>query len=1118
MYKTPRFILNVLVLLYVSTIVYSQNQYTNQSVLSEGKWVKFKIEETGIYKITYAELKKMGFSDPSKVAVFGYGGNILNESLNATFYNDLPNVSIYQGPDYILFYGLGVIRWYYSNFVFQHENNPYSTYGCYFLTDSQTPNIIQLSDEYKYDAATRVTTFDDYLLHEKELVSVNNSGRELYGESFVNSKQSFPFGKVDGLIEGTGYLDYCFIANPNYGTKQLYIAYNGNQIMNKLLPNYNGSASLKTYCKGTEIKGTVSFPITQKSDLTFDLTYSSSGDRTAFLNFLRINFQRQLKNYGEPYMFFRNTQYWTSIAKYIIENANSNTMIWRVSNPISPIQMTGELLENSYSFINTSIQKDEFVLIQTEQTFPSITAKDVSLVPNQNLHAITNIDYVILAPPAFKSEALRLAKAHEAYDTLKTLVVSPEEIYNEFSSGTPDATAIRNFMKMLYDQDNSRKYLLLFGDGTYDNRFLSSAWKNISQKLKDNFILTYQTKNSLDDASEVYEDYFGQVGYQPEPEVGVGRFPVQTITDAKNVVDKTITYIQPSNIGKWKNEVLILGDDGGGVDSYDNIFTYESISLSKLVLNNMPQLIVNQGMFDKYKKNNAGQSTYPDVIKLIKDKLQSGILYMHYIGHGNERSLSDENVYTQYMANNLTYPHPPIFITASCDFCPFDGSTTTAGEDVFLKKGGGGIALFTTTRVAINNDNAFFNTNIINNIVSGNRYRLGDLIVKSKGSMNDVRKMGICLIGDPAIKLPSSDYNVQLTHINNEVITDKTIYLKSQQKVSLKGSVNINSTLSSNFNGLVYISIFDNLTNLKTYGNFHDPIPYQDYPNLIYSGSAEVKNGEFTVSFIVPKDIQYSSGTSAKMSFYAVDETNYKEASGYFTNYIVNGTDTSQIKDTTPPEIRLACLNDTTFRDGGKVNATPYFMAKVWDESGINITGSSIGHDITLTIDGSPYKTYNLNAYYSSSFKVDGEGEIGFSIAKLDTGMHTAQFKVWDVMNNPAAYNFSFEVVDGLRPKIAELIAFPSPTKESATFQLIHNRIGSNLNVKFEVFDITGRLQWNSKEITTSASTDIYSIKWDLYNSAGGRLRPGVYLYRAIISSANSKEATETKKMIILGH
>ena len=464
----------------------------------------------------------------------------------------------------------------------------------------------------------------------------------------------------------------------------------------------------------------------------------------------------------------------------------------------------------------------------------------------------------------------------------------------------------------------------------------------------------------------------------------------------------------------------------------------------------------------------------------------------------------------------------PVWITATCDFCRFDAPVTSAGEQVFLNKVSGGIGLFTTTRVAYSSPNFSINDNLIRNLFekkNGRRLTLGEVMKATKQALGSSRyKLGFALIGDPALKLAYPEYRMRVTAINGNPVTDEPVDFKALQKITVEGEVlDPGGNIATGFNGLLNPTVMDSRLSYETLDNNKTgtKFKYTDYSNILFIGNDSVRAGKFSFTFTVPKDISYSN-EFGKMNLYASDETNNLEAQGAYLNYRVGGTDDNAEDDYDGPEIRALYLNDSTFVSGDQVNTTPFFVARLWDKSGVNITGSSIGHDMMLIIDGDPSFSFNLNSYYELIPGSDGEGIAKYLIPALTPGIHTAEFKVWDIQNNSTTYEFEFEVVEGLKPYLLELTASPSPAREQVEFHLFHNRPESQLTVGIMVYDMMGRLQWKHQETGASELFKSYTVTWDLTNNRGGRLRPGVYIYRAAISSGGSKEATDAKKLIIL--
>ena len=1109
------------------------SRYASESVLHSGKWVKIQVSEDGIYKLTVADLKKMGFSNLDKVAVYGYGGWPLDEEFSAIYMDDIPEVAVWRNADYLLFYGKGPRKWEYftdekdsENNGFVHTNNPYSNYGYYFVTEKETVGRTMDTVSSIDGATLQVTTFDDYLLHEEELVSVNNSGRELYGESFSSTLSRDFILSIPGITNEPGKVTLSFISR-------------GNGMISMQVDDHSlisGSVSVPSdqYEVARELHRKKPWVADKGERVKVRIGYSTPGHKNVYLNYFCLQMKRQLKVY-EPYTFFRSLSAIGNASRFVVQGADVNTLIFDVTDGLNPQQMETELKGTELSFsIPASASLREFVAVKPSEIKTPVIVGEVK---NQNLHALAQQDMIIIAQPDFIMQAERLAEAHRRKDQLTVQVVTPEAIYNEFSSGTPDATAYRRFMKMFYDRRTSEvdapKYLLLFGDGSFDNRKLTSAWKVVDMS---NMLLTYQTKESLNQYSYVVDDYFGFLDddnngkdlYYKKVDIGIGRFPVRTVSQATSVVDKVIGYMENKNTGSWKNSLCFMADDGSNSDKFTTGHMVEADTLADHLSQKYPEFLVHKLYYDAYKKDKTTGS-YPDVQADLQKLLKDGLLLFNYTGHGGTSALSDEKVITQADIVQYTYPCLPVWVTSTCDFTRFDDVVTTAGEDVFLNAKSGGIALFTTVRVAYRPYNAYINSSLLHNLFSksnGRKISLGSAmkamkraLVSSESYNTNRVKMGFCLIGDPALKLAYPEYKIKVTTVNGQSIEGKPLSFKALENIKVEGEVvNVSGTLATDFTGLVNPVIKDSKVTVNCLNNNNTEegaFSFTDYPNTIFMGNDSVRNGKFSFTFTVPKDISYSN-LQGKMNLYAVDTENGNEAHGNFDNFIVGGTSDVAEVDTIGPEIRSLYLNDTTFVDGDQVNKTPYFVAELWDKSGVNITGSSVGHDMMLVIDESPVLSYNLNRYYELLPGEDGTGIVKFSIPELEPGKHTAEFWVWDIQNNSTVRTFTFEVVEGLEPFLFDVIATPGIAREQITFHLIHNRPESRMKVGIMVYDLAGRLLWKHEESGMSGLFENYMVSWDL-KSGGARIRPGVYIYRAAISSDNSKDATKARKFIILG-
>ena len=892
--------------------------------------MKIQIEQDGIYKLTYSELKKMGFDDPSKVSVYGYGGWPLEEDFTKPYVDDLPAVPVLRKDDYILFYGRGTTKWeaQIRNENFTHTNNPYSVYGYYFLTDGAE---VKVPEQIKYDKTTseRIETFDDYLLHEKELVSINLSGRRLF-EKLSQSTQTFnDFGNPEtlGIVEGEIYVDCKFVplTTTSEAQGEITLSFAGNKL-------YNGNTSLQsgTYTKGKDMELAQKYEYKAGDHLSVKLEYKKSQQPSTdgYVDYIRLNVKRQLKTYNEPYTFFRSFKSRNHISRFVIEGANSACMVMDITDPANCKIIETELTGSTMSFtIPESNSLREFVLIRTDRTdFPVPVSKGA--VECRNLHGWSNKDMIIISPSTLRKEAERLKEAHETQDGLRVEVVTPEEIYNEFSSGTPDATAYRRFMKMLYDKAASKedrpKYLLLFGDGAYDNRFVTESWSKMSDKERENFLLTFQSENSLDEKSYVTDDYFGflddasnEKSVESCPvDIGIGRFPIRSVSDARKMVNKVIRYINNEELGIWKSETCFVADDGGNADKDKNMHMEQADAAAKTVERQASDILAGRLFFDNYVKDFSSSNPYEAVTSQMNKKLREGLSLINYTGHGNTTSWSDEKVLTQQIIDKFSYSKLPLWITATCDFCRFDALATSAGESIFLNEKSGGIALYTTVRVAYADTNEIINRHFLESLftqdANGQYPVLGDVVKETKRKHTGPRNLNFTFIGDPAIKLNLPTYKIRISTINGKDVALDTPNFRAYDEVVVEGEILSQDNLSvDNFNGKLDVKVMDSKISITTRNNFRNEsaFKYEDYKNLVYKGSTQVQNGKFSFSFYVPGNISYS-GKTGKMILYASDSEQKIEAKGNFTNYKVQGTSDDPLDDNEGTEIVKLYLND----------------------------------------------------------------------------------------------------------------------------------------------------------------------------------------------------------------
>lgn len=765
-------------------------------------------------------------------------------------------------------------------------------------------------------------------------------------------------------------------------------------------------------------------------------------------------------------------------------------------------------------------------------SFPD--AEYVYNITNQNHHADSAADMVIIIPTSQKllKQANRLADFHRQHDGMRVNVVPADELFNEFSSGTPDANAYRRYMKMLYDRAETEadmpSHLLLFGDCVWDNRMLTQDCRNMSP---DDYLLVFESENSFSETTCYADDGFycllddgegANLLSSDRPDIAVGRFPVTTETEAKIMVDKTIGYVENKNAGSWQNTIVFMGDDGD-----DNVHMHDVNEVADATISAHPEYLVRKIMWDAYpQETSASGHGYPAVTNLIKRLQSSGALIFDYGGHGRPDQVSHENVLRLTDFKAFSNKNLPLWVTATCDIMPYDGVEPTIGEAAVLNENGGAMAFFGTARTVFVPENKAINRAFMKYVLTydsngkpitiGEAQRLTKSYLITSSEDRSANKLQYQLLGDPAVALHLPTQKVVVDSINGISVNDtqKKATLQAGSIATISGHIEGNN----DFTGLVSATVRDSreliTCNMNASAAADSAFTFYDYTKYLFNGSDSIKNGKFNLSFAVPMDINYSDKAGI-MNFHAVSSDKQMLAHGYCTNFIVGGTATID-NDSIGPSI-FCYLNSPSFVNGGNVNSTPYFVAQITDANGINSTGNGIGHDLQLIIDGDMAKTYTLNDNFVYDFGTYTSGTTYYQIPELSAGKHTLKFRAWDILNNSSTVSLDFNVVRGLTPKLFNVGVTKNPASTSTTFIINHDRVGTTMDVDIDVFDASGRLLWTRHE--SGVSTDgAYTSTWNLCTDSGQQLQTGVYLYRVRVACEGSSQASKANKLVVISN
>lgn len=1039
----------------------AQTRYAEHSKLASGKWVKIRVADEGVYQISSATLKSMGFSNPDKVCLYGYNLPMLPETNLEELDDDLTELPLFRKSDgTLLFYSCGTIQWTRKNAssAFTHNNNPYSNYIYYFLTETNgTPAAFEQTGTETTMEATQ-TSYLAHALYEQDAFSFINAGRMFFDSyDFANGATKTYKLNFAAAASGDVILDVQFAAS---SSSSLNVSVGSNTL---------GTLSISEPAShSTMTLASRSFTLYDQTASSLDVTlkHVRTTSMKGHLDYIRATYETPLSLTGKNYLVFTAAQ--DNMAAFQLQGVDNATRVWNITNNV-PTEQVGTRSGTTFKAVTYDIH-NKYVAVNTNATFPS--PQVVGTVSNQDLHALDGINLLIIVPANGKltAQAQRLADAHTSIDGIKCAVVRADQVYNEFSSGTPDATAYRRLMKMLYDKqytaspltgtEKGSLNLLLFGNCMWDNRFVTSG---LSSKSQDDYLLAYESMNSWSHTdSYVAEEYFtlladgkGVSPLKEKPDCGVGRLPLSTETEAKNVVDKIITYMQNLNAGAWKNTICLMADDDKTIihmeDAENVLSNTESL---------FPDYHYKRIYWDAYERTqSATGNSYPDVYAEINKVMEEGALIMDYTGHGAAYTLSHEQVLTTPDFQKWTSPRIPVWITAACDVTPFDMNTENLGCEAILNKQGAAVAFIGTARTVYSSPNRIINRNFMSHVLAtknnGEHFTIGEALAQAKADIvgsksyyskiDTINKAHFVLLGDPALKLITPTYKVKIDKFNGQSVdAENPPTISAGETITVEGHiVDAQGEPATNFDGTVSPTVYDSEEHIVGNNNMgiEEVFEYDDRTRVLYAGTDSVKAGTFKFTFPVPLDINYSD-ESGLIVLYAINTEKTLEANGKFEDFLVGGTATEEITDTEGPSI-------ATFSDGQNVanisytSETPTLRIELSDESGINTTGNGLGHDIVAIIDGNEATTYTLNNYYTQSVGDYRSGTVVYTLPTLSAGKHSLVVRAFDTLNNLGEESYSFEVVTGLT-------------------QL------------YDIYDMSGRKVYSSTERTPSLPKGIY--------------------------------------------
>lgn len=1128
-----------------------KKSYTSSSVLSNGSgdWYKIGVTETGLHKVNYSFLEEMGVDlvnlASSNINVYGNGQGMLDEDNSVEKIDDIilrdiimqdGGDGIFDPLDYFIFYANGPHDEYLSNDKIRHESNNFTDTAYYFINvnSGTSPARVSSISQSSQSVTHTVNKFNHFEFLEIDARNLAKSGQEWLGDLFdvqLNNSYSFDIANLSasdsvdigvriGISTPTSFNDAKFTATSN----------GSSMIIKPTSGSGQGSTSPKARLSYN------SYKVKQSSgNITVSLTFDKDGllSSKGYLDYIELNCVRNLKMDGSQMLFYHIPSVGLgNVAEFQLTNAQNVSGILDVTDNAHP-RLINVSLGNTISYKAEVDTLRKFVAYTDGQL---LTPNFFGKIDNQNLHGLSQVDLLIISAPEFLSAAYRLAD-HHSLEGLSSHVVTQQQIFNEFSSGMRDPVAIRHFVKMFYERAGGNpllqpKFCLLLGDCTYDYR----------NRLNSNsdYVITYESKESMSTATYSTDDFYvilddSEIMRGTDlMDLAVGRIPVQTIDEANAVVDKIIAYSTINEgatdcdgcsqategiLGDWRNMVLMVSDD-----SDNNAYFNDVENMDQILSGTHPELNVIKIHSDSYLENvTPGGERNPGAQDAIQTKVERGALLINYIGHGGELGWAHEEILNNTTINSWSNsPRLPVFMTATCEFSRYDDhDRVSAGEYVVLNENGGGIALFTTTRLVYTTTNrqlakVFYDT--VADKVNGKPQYIGDIYKGSKNKFasnfgsTEARKF--TFLGDPAVRYSLPYQTVKLDSINGVSITSFSDTLKALSQVKISGHLEDNQgNLMSGFNGFVYPTIYDKKSQLSTMANSSGSYvaDFEMWKNVIYKGKATVKNGYYSSTFIIPQDISYSYG-KGRVSLYAEDGS--QDGNGYDESPTIGGINSNAPSDSKGPEIELY-LNNSNFVDGGITDATPVIIAKFFDENGINMVGNGIGHNIEFWLDESSESTI-LNDYYEADVDTYQSGQLSFQLNALEAGEHTLRLKVWDVYNNSSETSISFIVVENEDVAINNLINYPNPFTTRTQFSFEHNQVCDYLDVQIQIFTISGKLVKTIQERIITDGFYVGGIEWDGRDDFGEKIAIGTYVYKVTIQNESGNSLEKFEKLFIL--
>ncbi|MBS3992426.1 MAG: type IX secretion system sortase PorU [Bacteroidetes bacterium] len=1111
------------------------------AVLSTGEWYKFAVDTTGVFKIDRSFLQGLGINvnnlNPKNIRIFGNGGAMLPFKNEDFRYDDLQENAIYvEGEndgrfdtnDYILFYAKGPHSWRNVNGLnlqsITHQQNIFSDEAYYFITvnNGDGKRIINEVPQTGTSAAT-ITTFEDFTFLEKEKVNLFGIGQQWFGDDFnLQSTLSYtvPFRNLDPSKDifirarAAAVSSTVSSISVKVNNQDLYALSFPAVIINSLTKAYASERVQAARTSGNSVK----------VELTFNNNGNPSGK--AYVDYIEVLGTKLLNADGKQFSFRNfNAATATGIVEYQIQNATYIQEVWEVTDFLNPKRIANQSTNSNYSFKSLGGTLKEFVVLNNADFYKPKQLANPK-VANQNLHALRDIEYLVITQDYLLGQADRLTNYHRN-NNLTARTVDVSQIYNEFGSGAKDITAIRDFIRHLYINASSPekriKYVTFLGDASYDYK----------DRIKgnNNIVPVYEAFESFNKATTfVTDDFYGMMDLSEglmssldKQDVATARIPVTTVLEAEKVITKILNYYNSQSFGDWRNQITFLADD---VDTAgEEVLQGDLEKIAIAIQNQKPLFNIKKIYADAYKQEiSAGGERYPEVNADLTNAIEKGTLIVDYFGHGGEDGFASERILgVPDIQSWKNFNALPLFITVTCEFSRFDNPLRpTAGEYVLWNSGGGAASLISTTREVFINVGSAINDYLMKVILGFNNEDLSiaEGLMHTKNNFSTSQRYFIYTLGDAAMKLAIPKPKIVLTKMNGKDFNQPLDTIKALSHTSFEGIItDVNGNILSDFNGTLDASVYDKPITKSTLRNnyrgtgYTEPMQFQSLESKMYKGKASVTNGTFKFDFVAPKDIRVAYG-KGKISLYANNQIIDK--GGHNFDVTIGGVNSNAPEDKIGPIIKIF-LNDESFIDGGNTNQSPILLVKLEDESGINTSVTAVDHDIVAILDNNHTNPIVLNDFYETDLNNFKKGSLSYQLRNLTVGLHTLTLKAWDTYNNSSEVTITFYVVSDAEMLIENVLNYPNPFINYTEFWFNHNKPNEPLEVQIQIFTVSGKIVKTINQIVQTTGSLSRTISWDGLDDFGDKIGKGVYIYKLKVKSTLSgKKGEKIEKLVIL--